>query len=699
MKKNDKQMLEMLGSEIKKSTESAKIPLRLQKESMVAMLENAEKNKKDFSNKTGNESKAKSTNIVMLRKLTAAAAMLAIVITGALVMRTGGGVKVVKTDTFYEGYKSASPVKNAGSYEEVEKAVEEILFEKNEAVSNENTTKASEKNSGTGTGITQQTEQKKGSLIEGYGGYVASANRDILGSIKNGNEKSNASNEPGGVAVYGDFKADIVKNDGEFLYIASTGNNAETGDTIEKIRVVKTVSDGSIEAVSDIILSASASIENFDECIEIYLKNNCLTAIMKRHEYTFNDTVFYDNVSTVAVCYDISDPYSPKKIREHIQDGEYVSSSLYENRLCIVTSKSISNEAGNGSQELIPAFSIDGAQKKLKAEEIFIAVNDPEASYLFITVTDITDFSKDVGCLAVLGCGNEVYCSSSAIAVAREFVSVEADENNNRSTLTEIYRFNIKDSGIAFSGSYIVQGSLIGGVSVDESSGYIKAMTTDSKSNYVYVLNEKMEFVSGLKDIFSGEKVSSIKFIGSNGYAIVDGEEEKTMIIDFSEPSSPEVAGMMDAKAFSDDLYAISESVLLGMSEDESGIITLTLFDVSDPENPSTAAVYTLDESYRSVSSSDSRSIMLVTEKEIFGIPVLKSDDKKETEISAYILFDMSGGKIVPLGTYNHDISYIGDAAVRGTCIKNKLYTVSGEKVVSFDISSEANKQTEFLLN
>lgn len=702
MKKSDKQILEMLENEMRKSAESAKIPLRLQKESMVAMLKNAENEQTDFSDKTGTDSRASGSNIVMLRKLLATAAMLAIVVTGALVMRTGEGVKVIRTDSFYEGYKSAAPVRNAGSYEEVEKAVEEILEGKTEERTVQQTTEKPEGGSNRRTESAQTVQQIKDSLIEGYGEYVASANQAVIGSIKDGIEKSNVTNEPDGVATYGDFKADIVKNDGEYLYIVSTGINAETGDTVEQIKIVRTVSDGTLEAVSTIVLSEGVSKKNFDECIEIYLKNNCLTAIMKRHEYSFTDTAVSDNISTVAVCYDITNPYSPKKTREHIQDGEYVSSNLYGNRLCLVTAKSIPAETGEDAQELIPIFSVDGSQRKLRAEEIFIAVNDPEASYLFVTVTDITDFNKNVGCLAVLGCGNEVYCSSSAIAVAREFVSVEADENNNRSSLTEIYRFNIKASTIAFSGSYIVQGSLIGGVSVDENGGYLKAMTTDSEANYIYVLDDKMEFVSGLKDIFPGEKVTSVKFIGSNGYAIVDGEEEKTMIIDFSDPSLPKVAGTIDAKAFSDDLYVISETSLLGISETETGIITLTLFDVSDPANPATAAVYSLDDSCRSVSSSDSRSIMLVAEKEIFGIPVLKTDAAKGTEISAYVLFDMSGGKIVPLGTYNHDISYIGDAAVRGTCIEDILYTVSGEKVVAFDIfgeASEADRQTEFPLS
>ena len=93
---------------------------------------------------------------------------------------------------------------------------------------------------------------------------------------------------------------------------------------------------------------------------------------------------------------------------------------------------------------------------------------------------------------------------------------------------------------------------------------------------------------------------------------------------------------------------------------------------------------------------------MTVADKQIFGVPVVMKNSQDGTEASAYVLFDTSEGVIKPIGTYNHDISYIGDAAVRGTCIKNILYTVSGEKVVAFLIGDKTdgeNRLKEISLN
>ena len=100
MKKTDKQTMDMLREELMKSSENAKVPLKLQKDSVVAMLKNSDKNEKDFSSKTGNK-----RNIVVLRRITAAAAVIAVVIIAAFYVNSGG-VKVIKTDSFYKGYES-----------------------------------------------------------------------------------------------------------------------------------------------------------------------------------------------------------------------------------------------------------------------------------------------------------------------------------------------------------------------------------------------------------------------------------------------------------------------------------------------------------------------------------------------------------------------------------------------------------------
>ena len=142
MKDSEKQTLELLKNELQKSTQSAKIPLKLQKESIVAML-NEEKKEKDFSDKTGTQNKS----ISVIRRMTVAAAMLVLVVGCTLFMRANS-VRVIKADTFNEGNSSVSPVKSVNSYEEIENAVRSIFNKEtasqsaNQGSENENTTRS-----------------------------------------------------------------------------------------------------------------------------------------------------------------------------------------------------------------------------------------------------------------------------------------------------------------------------------------------------------------------------------------------------------------------------------------------------------------------------------------------------------------------------------------------------------------------------
>ncbi len=667
MKKNEQQMLDMLRNEFEKSSENANIPLRLQKESIVTMLKNEEYKETDFSVKTGtNKSK-----IIVIRRLAAAAAMLAIVIVGVLAMRADG-VKVIKRDTFYKSYEGAELVRSAKSYEDVEDAVKEILGEKTadsqqEIQNSKPTSQTSDKTAAV------NSEEILNKLYEGYKN-IAVTEKAAVQAGESLYAASNSYTGAGIVSTINSIDADVVKTDGEYLYIVTTGKNLETGSMTEQIKIIKAVPAGEMNVASTVTLSDNVVAGATEECIEIYLKDNVLIALLGRKDF---DT----ETETAAVYYDISNPEAPAKIREHIQEGKYLFSSLNENGFCLVTDKRVAAS----DEGLVPSFTVNGKTSNLDAEDIFISVKDPEASYIFITVTDISDFGKSVGRLAILGSGKQLYCSERAITAAREFVSVEPDENGAYPSLTEIYRFNINGSSLALAGSYIVEGSLLGGISVSDKNGYIIAATAAADSSNIYVFDENMGFVSGLQKIFPQKKVDAVKFIGNKGY-VSSGDE--TMIIDLSSPKLPMVAGTIPSKLFTGNLYEISETKLLGINSNTDGSATFRLFDVSNPKNPSVAAEYTLSKNYLPLSSTDSRRVMIISGKEIFGIPVVVSDNETGSEVSAYMMFDVSEGEITPAGSCLHAESYVGDAAVRAICIGETVYTVSGEKVVAFTADS-----------
>lgn len=663
MMKNDKQMLDMLKKELDKSSESVKIPLKLQKESMIAMLRNEEHKETDFSVKTGTN----RSNTSALRNLAAAAAMFALVIVGILAMRADG-VKVIRKDTFYSSYEGAEIVRSAQSYEEIESAVKEILGEgRNE----ENSKPHGEKNP-VQTGVSQTAANiiKKESfdkLYEGYQ-YIVTAEKQFVSEIGE-NVLYTAGADV--VSVQNGVDADIVKSDGEYLYIVTTGRNPETGSMTEQIKIVKSVPAEEMRSVSTVTLSVNEIAGASEECIEIYVRDGILIAILAKKD-------FETEGETTAVYFDISNPEYPQKIREHTQNGRYLFSSMNSNSFCLVTDKQIT------ANKLVPEFNVNGEKISLGAEEIFISVKDPEASYILITVTDISAFEKPVGRLAVLGSGKQLYCSESAIIATREFVSVDPDENGVYPGFTELYRFNISGDSVSLAGSYVVEGSA-DGVSVNSETGYLTVVTALSDSCSLCVFDENMDFVSGLGKIFPQKNIDDIRFIGKNVY-ISSGDE--TLTVDLSSPKSPKASGTIPSKLFTGGLYEISEYGLLEINMNSDSTVKFRLLDVSNPGKPTVASEYTLASDCYTLSSSDVRSIMIVEQEGIFAIPVVMNDTENGTEISAYAVFDVSDGEITLAGICRHDESYVSDAAVRAAYNDSGIYTVSGEKITAFSIGS-----------
>lgn len=698
MNKKDKLLLDSLRTELEKSSDSAQIPLRLQKESIVSLLNDKGYEKQDFSDKTG----TKNENIIILRRLAATAAMLAIIVVGALAARSND-VKMTKVDTFYENSASVNQIKNAKSDRDVENAIKEIISRNanSQAVGNNPSV---QQPSAQPTQSAQQPPSAippQGQTQSPVGSYenlvaVKEENTDNSGIYGASYTFTNS----GVVSLSEDYHADIVKKDGDFLYIVAFATNQETGGMIEQIKIVKAVPAKEMKVVSTVALSEYSSAETVDKCIEIHVKNGRLIALISRTDSSTK------KVSTVAVYYDISNPEAPAKIREHVQEGSYVFSSLQENNLCLVTDKSVTSLSD--SEQAIPSYSVDGKPFVLDAKKEIFMVNDPDASYIFITVTDISDFSRPVGRLAILGSGKKLYCFPHAITFAREFMCVEANKDGIRENKTEICRFNLDGTSVTFAGSYMIDGALVGGLSLDEESGTLRAITAGAESSNIYVFGKNMEPVSANGISHSGESAVGSKFIGSNGYIVVEGENgEQTLVIDLSNPEKPSAAGKIATEGFSDSLHIISDNLVLGtkseevfvekevvnekgevtVTEEKAELVTFTLFDVSDPHNPKVAAAHTVDINHAVLSSNDSRGVIVIPEKNMFGIPVKMYDEKTRSEASAYMMFDVSGKTFVNAGCFNHSETVIGSAATRSLYENGVLYTVSGEKIVAFSIN------------
>lgn len=673
-KMKDRQIEEMIRAGLNET----EVPEELRKEKIVEML----KEQKDFSCETGkvismdaardNASKNR-TSVVALNRIATVAAAFVIVIACVLFAKMNTGIRIIRTEPGFENYNSENLIIGISSYDEIENAVRNVLGK------SENVTSATIVPSGTDIPSSGVTQPQSGSA--GVTGAYVLDNSTILDAA---------------VSVYnagGDvienitgLEADIVKNNDEYIFVVTTGVDSETGNKVETVKVIRALPADKMAVASTVILSDTSDARNIDECIEIYLKDNRLVAIMSRNAYVMEDKTAYEKNSTVALYYDISNPDSPVKVREHIQDGKYLTSAISENgSLYLITEKSVSAS----EKDSVPSCSVNGVQIKPETEEILMAVNDPEAAFTFITVTDISDFTKAVDSLAFFGSNSGRLCvSGDSVFISRGFVSVEPDEKGVRENLTEIYRFDIGNASVSFAGSYVVRGTLAGAPSVDAESGLLMAVAADSESASLYVLDKDMKFVSGLEGIFAGEKIKDVRFYGEKCYVVSASKAETTIVIDLSDPEKPEKAATVSRGSFAGKLFGAGNEVLIHIGENAKDI-SISLLDLSDPQNPGSLDLYNLSGFSGNLSDLDTKSIMLMPDKGILGIPVMRNDSATRTTVSSYALFGFSDGEISPIGFFNHGSEKDEGTAVRGTCIGDIFYSISGNSVVAFSISGE----------
>jgi uncharacterized secreted protein with C-terminal beta-propeller domain len=126
--------------------------------------------------------------------------------------------------------------------------------------------------------------------------------------------------------------------------------------------------------------------------------------------------------------------------------------------------------------------------------------------------------------------------------------------------------------------------------------------------------------VSGsIKDLGLGERIYSVRFIGKRGYVVTFKQVDPFFVLDLSDPKKPEQKGELKIPGFSSYLHPMDDNHILGVGM-ENGQVKLSLFDVSDPKNPTELSKYNLDEYWTEVSNNH-HAFLLDKKHSIFFLP------------------------------------------------------------------------------
>ena len=410
--------------------------------------------------------------------------------------------------------------------------------------------------------------------------------------------------------------------------IASSAFNVLPPQTDKRsIRILKTEpASASIEQVSSIELDTMHTVEG------LYVSGSQLAAISSSGWWGSYGSEFlrvsrWREQTTVLDIYDIGDIGSPTRQFNIEVEGGFVSSRRKGNNIYFVTrhTPSISgldyfptaeqqteNELLIDSltvADILPKVTVNGEPSEaIKSQDCFLFDPDndqapAEIGYPTLTLVFAIDLVSNSlsKAMCYLESTNGIYVSENAIYLTQ----VDASSSKSK---TIVHGYDLS-SDLNYLGSGVVDGALYLNSNrdfrINEHEGYLRVVTTDrdfdSDDQFdhrlsILKLNEqelRMDLISTLpneshpKEIGKpNEDLYGVRFFGDTLYLVTFERIDPLYVLDLSIPSDPVIAGELTVTGFSDFLHPVGEQLLLGLGQDESGLVKLELFDISQMNFP-----------------------------------------------------------------------------------------------------------------
>jgi uncharacterized secreted protein with C-terminal beta-propeller domain len=462
------------------------------------------------------------------------------------------------------------------------------------------------------------------------------------------------------IQVAGVDEADIVKTDGEYIYVISENSVAivkayppEEGEILSKIDL-----DGALKGIfinENKLVVFEGSFGSYDAFI------------------SYEKPITFGVSRTLIKVYDISDKKNHVLTRNATFDGYYFNSRMIDDYVYVV----VNQPAYRLEDEVaLPRFYSGNKVEEISATEIYY-LDVPDYSYAFsaIVAVNVQDDAEDPTYKPfLLGATSNMYVSLNNIYLT-------SPENGR----TLIYRVRIEGSEIEFTANGEVPGYVLNQFSMDEHTDYFRIATTTghiarsfdeaSSKNHIYVLDMDLDIVGRLEDLAPGEKIYSARFMGDRCYLVTFRKIDPLFVIDLKDPYDPEVLGQLKITGYSDYLHPYDEDHVIGVGKEtvaaEQGDfswyqgVKISLFDVSDVENPKEIDKYEIgDRGTDSAVLRDHKAFLFDKSRNLLVMPVsvAEIDPEKYPEgVPPYIQ-----GDFVWQGAYVFDLSLDEGLVLKG---------------------------------
>jgi len=512
--------------------------------------------------------------------------------------------------------------------------------------------------------------------------------------------KSSPDHSTTNIQVAGVDEADIVKTDGEYLYVVSG----------HEIFILKAYPPVQAELLSKIELNETYGAQ-------IYVKEDKLAVLGNRYPflpYAYPETqekswigpyVYTEEV--FVKVYDITDRANPILTRIVTINGSLSGSRLIGNYVYAVVNQPATQPNDNEDVEVVlPRIGGDYV-KDVQPTEIRY-VDTPDVFYYFTTIVAVNimnDAENPTYEPFLTGQTANMYVSleNMYLVVPNTNVWILRENGGEPREETLIYRVRLDGERIVAEAEGAVSGYVLNQFSMDEYNGFFRVATTEWTSegskNNLFILNMSLSIIGKLENLAPEERIYSARFMGDRCYLVTFRQIDPFFVIDVSNSTKPKILGYLKIPGFSGYLHPYDDDHIIGIGKQDNNV-KLSLFDVTNVTAPTEKAKYLVKADWSdSAVLWDHKAFLFDKPKQLLALPV---------SINSFVIRDEYYTKGFWQGAYIFDISLARGFTLEGNVthqnladqfesglevkrilyIDDVLYTISEKKAKINDLES-----------
>ncbi len=442
--------------------------------------------------------------------------------------------------------------------------------------------------------------------------------------------------------VQGVDELDTVKTDGNYIY---TVNGS-------RVFIVRAYPASQAQLVSIVPVNGTVigvfvngdKLAIFGQPTQSYIQPYLGLAMPSRLSYPY-----WGSSEVTVWIYDIADRGNPAFRTALSVEGSYVGARMIGDFVYLISSQSIPYCAQDVQ---LPTPVVNQKVTIVSAQQIYHSdLSDYGHTFTNVLGFDITQDGQNSSFESfMLGTSGTIYVSSQDLYLT--------SPTYNGEEATVIHRIRLDRETILYEATGQVPGMVLNQFSMDENGDYFRVAThawntgivtltvvspqpspvtsttsqeVSGPSSGVYVLTKDLRFIGRLEGLGQGEQFHSARFMGDRAYLVTFKKTDPLFVIDLQDPYNPRVLGELKVPGYSDYLQPYDENHLIGIGKDTEDMgsfawylgVKVTLFDVTDPQNPLEQGRYVIgDRGTQSPALADHKAVLFNHDRNLLVIPV-----------------------------------------------------------------------------